>query len=86
MHGSTKILRGNSPGKFLSKHEWRVSWWGFSGLEFSEGKLLAGNFRGCRGRKSGRLPDKAGSNYHLANSVDVKILEKSRIKKLIFVK
>ena len=86
MHGSTKILRGNFPGKFLSKHGWRVSWWEFSGLEFSEGILLAGNFRDCRGRNGGRLPPKTGSNYHLADSVDVKMLEKSRIKTINFWK
>ena len=33
-----------------------------------------------RGRNSRRLPAKAGSNYHLAGSLDIEMSEKSRLK------
>ena len=39
-----------------------------------------------RGRNSGRLLAKSGSNYHLADSVNFKISEKSQIKTINFCK
>ena len=39
-----------------------------------------------RGRNSGQLPAKTGSNYYLAGLVDAKISEKIRIKTINFCK